>query len=256
MPDAERSPYPFDAAGPDDWECVGDPFPPLGDEVHIWRATWEALRPRRELFEPLLSPHERSRAERYITEELTESSVLTHGWVREVLARYLEREPTQLEFHYGEHDKPALATGELHFNVSHTADTVVVAVTTLAEFGIDIEHERVDRDLAQLARRYFAPREVERFDALPIEEQPAAFYRAWTRKEAYLKAKGGGLTLPLDRFVVTLDPDEPPHLVHTDLDPPDHPGWHLLSFRASPDIAGALILPREVPMLRFFDTRE
>lgn len=257
---SRNPPYPFDHAGPSDWESppLFEELRPtalasLAEEVHVWRASWCDLRAQRSDYESTLSASEHARAERYITEELTEQSILTHGWLREVLAGYLDRVPSDLEFRYGEHGKPSLSDAPLHFNVSHSASTIVIAATTRDEFGVDVEFEKEDRDLASLARRYFSADEVSRFECLPLDQQPAAFYRTWTRKEAYLKALGGGLTLPLDRFAVTLEPDASPALLWSDLDPTNHPGWWLASFRPAPDVAGAIIIPGQKIDVRFFE---
>jgi 4'-phosphopantetheinyl transferase len=121
-----------------------------------------------------------------------------------VLARYLDRAPATLRFDYGPRGKPLLPGTPLSFNLSHSADRALLAVTREARLGVDIERIRpVDHE--RIARRFFAPAEAARLAALPERRRAAAFFAGWTRKEAFMKAVGEGLSLPLDSFEVSLD---------------------------------------------------
>jgi 4'-phosphopantetheinyl transferase len=118
------------------------------------------------------------------------------------------------------------------------------------ELGVDVEHVRADFASEDIARRFFSRAEVEVFNALPREEQVAAFFRCWTRKEAYIKAIGKGLSQPLDSFDVTLAPDVEPTLLRTEND--DASRWLLTDIDAGEGYAGALVVERPVAEVRFF----
>jgi 4'-phosphopantetheinyl transferase len=162
--------------------------------------------------------------------------------LRAILSCYSGIEPSELRFLYGERDKPRLAdeTGGkwLRFNVSHSHGRALYAVTRGREVGIDLEHIRPGKDHAALAERFFSPREASTFLALPAELQTEAFYLCWTRKEAYIKARGDGLYLPLNRFDVSLIPGEPAALLRAQ----DQERWSLHALTPWPDYAAALVV--------------
>jgi len=192
-----------------------------------------------ERFRRTLELSELERAGRFHFERLQRHFVVARGFLREVLARYLEANPEELRFAYNDYGKPALA-GEhrLKFNMSHSHEMAVVGVTHHAELGIDVEYIRADFASGDIARRFFSPLEVESFDSLPKEEQVAAFFRCWTRKEAYIKAIGKGMSQALDRFDVTLAPGEPPALLRAD--EADEASWSMSDIDVGPGYASAL----------------
>ena len=181
--------------------------------------------------------------------------VAGRGFLRTVLGAYLRLDPGLLTFEYGPHGKPRLGGvgRDLRFNLSHSEGQAVLGVVEGRTIGLDIEFERPGRDLDAIARRFFAPREVEVYESLSSEERPTAFYRCWTRKEAYLKAQGGGLSERLDRFVVSLEPDAPPALLWSELDPEDHPGWTMVEFAPEAGFAGAVLTEGAAMETRGFD---
>jgi len=163
----------------------------------------------------LLSDDERARAARFHFERDRRRYIAGRAQLRLLLARYAGGRAEALDFDYGAFDKPFLAGAELHFNVSHSAETLLIAVTRAGEVGVDVEV--LGRDLAreQIAERFFSPREVAVLRALPFETQGTAFLTCWTRKEAFIKARGDGLSLALDSFDVTLAPGQPVALERT-----------------------------------------
>lgn len=134
-----------------------------------------------------------------------------------ILSRYLDAKPDHLRFCYNPFGKPALTepqgAGALRFNMSHSDDLALYAVTSGQEVGVDIEHLRDDFASEQIAERFFSPREVAMLHAVPLNMRTRGFFNCWTRKEAYIKARGEGLSLPLDGFDVTLTPGEPAALL-------------------------------------------
>jgi 4'-phosphopantetheinyl transferase len=147
-------------------------------------------------------------------------------------------------FCYGAHGKPALAgdTGAdaIRFNAAHSLGVALYAVTRGREVGIDLEHIRFDLAVMEIAERFFSRREVATLRTLPTEAQRQAFFRCWTRKEAYIKARGEGLSLPLDQFDVSLTPAEPAAVLGTQRDPSETARWSLQELPLAPDYVAAL----------------
>lgn len=214
------------------------------DEVHVWRATLDQTPSRIQRFLHTLAADERARAERFHFERDREHFIVARGVLRAILGGYLKRAPECLSFCYGSHGKPALA-GEsggnaIRFNVSHSRGVALYAVARGREVGIDLEHIRFDVAVAEIAERFFSRREVGMLLALPTDAQRQAFFRCWTRKEAYIKARGEGLSLPLDQFDVSLAPGEPAELLRTQRDPSEASRWSLHELTSAPGYVAAL----------------
>ncbi len=191
----------------------------------------------------LLAPDEHARAGRYYFARDREHFVVARAALRLILAGCLGTKPALLQFNYSSAGKPSLAPGQgrpLAFNLSHSHELALVAVTDGREVGVDVEHARELPELADIARRFFSPREAARLLALPVAEQPAAFFRCWTRKEAYLKARGDGIVAGLDRFDVSFLPGEPPALLRTLDDPAEAARWTLLDLSPAAGYAAAV----------------
>ncbi|MFO7325869.1 MAG: 4'-phosphopantetheinyl transferase superfamily protein [Pseudomonadota bacterium] len=158
----------------------------------------------------LLSEEERARAARFVFPELGHRFTVAHGRLRQVLAPLVGVDPARLAFRSAEHGKPELAgdagRSGVQFNLSHSGAWAVIGWAMGRAIGVDIEVWRPMSDEEALVRRYFSAAENAAWEALPPAERSAAFFRCWTRKEAYIKAVGRGLGLPLDSFDVSLDP--------------------------------------------------
>jgi 4'-phosphopantetheinyl transferase len=206
---------------------------------------------RLERFRRTLEPHELERAGRFHFEKHRQHFNVARGFLRTVVARYLETQPEVLRFVYGAYGKPALASDDtLRFNLSHSNEVALLAVARAAELGVDVEFIRADFASEDIARRFFSRAEVEAFNALPREEQVAAFFRCWTRKEAYIKAIGKGLSQPLDAFDVTLTPGAAPELMRAEDD--DVSRWLMRDISVREGYAGALMVERPLAEVRFF----
>jgi 4'-phosphopantetheinyl transferase len=179
-------------------------------EIHVWYtlAAKELETDVAARYLALLAPAERDRHDRFVQEKDRRQYLLGKVLVRTVLSLYLKREPEDWIFATNNLGKPVLANGpadsSICFNLSHTDGLVVCAVARNIEVGIDVENisRKVNLDLAQ---RYFAPVEVAYLDTMPKERLHAVFFLFWTLKEAYIKARGLGLTLPLDQFAFCLE---------------------------------------------------
>jgi len=217
--------------------------------VHVWRIKLDQEDDRLERFRRMLEAHELERAGRFHFEKHRRHFIVARGFLRSVVARYLGTQPEALRFSYGSYGKPALESEHrLRFNLSHSNEVALLGVTLDAELGVDVEHIRADFASEDIAQRFFSRAEVETFNALPKEEQVAAFFRCWTRKEAYIKAIGKGLSHPLDAFDVTLAPGTPPALLRAEDD--DASRWLLTDLDAGADYAAALAIENPITMIR------
>ncbi|MEP6707251.1 MAG: 4'-phosphopantetheinyl transferase superfamily protein [Pyrinomonadaceae bacterium] len=169
---------------------------------------------------------------------------MARGILRRLLGRYLEMEPDRLRFSYGPHGRPALVEPDvgrgLCFNLSHSNGLALYAFTRHREIGIDIERVRPEMVNEQIAERFFAPEEVTSLRALRSDIQLEAFFHCWTRKEAFIKAGGEGLSLPLDRFVVSLRPGEPAAILSIEGDAETAALWSLREIRPGTGYVAAL----------------
>ena len=177
--------------------------------AHVWAVDLERETFDGHMLAETLSADEWVRADRFLFEKHRAHFVAARGCLRAILAKYMECKPGELAFFYGEHGKPALASpwdkSQLRFNLSHAAGLALIAVSLRCDIGVDVEHlSRKVGHMQDLAKRFFAPGEYERLRALPREERRRAFFYCWTRKEAYLKAVGTGLTHSLKNFEVSL----------------------------------------------------
>jgi 4'-phosphopantetheinyl transferase len=153
-----------------------------------------------------LSDDERQRAARFVFDVHRRRFIAARGLLRERIAGLLGAAPEALRFAYGVAGKPSLAWPEtsLHFNVSHSGDRAVLAFSHALELGVDIEKARDDVDHVAISERFFSPAERRALEREPAERRSRAFFEIWTRKEAFVKARGGGLTIALDSFDVSL----------------------------------------------------
>lgn len=173
--------------------------------VDLWLAEEPKLLPvaLQESWAKLLSLDEQARWQRFARAEDQQRFLLTRALARTVLAKYLDVEPAALQFVQNEHGKPMLAATaapKLHFNLSHTRGLVVLAVCRNAELGVDVENVTRKAEILDLARRYFSPLEIQRLESVDGLAQRDQFFALWTLKEAWVKAKGLGLRLPLHDF--------------------------------------------------------
>lgn len=209
------------------------------NQIHFWQHRLEAdARAVQESYR-VLSNDEQARADLISRLEVRDRFVLARGGLRHILARYLNADSRDLVFAYAERGKPYLEGSDLSFNLSHSGDMAVYAVTRSRTVGVDVEFlgRRVSRDA--VAQRFFAPEETEVIDSAPDGEKERTFFTIWTLKEAYLKACGGGISIPLDSFAVT--PGEPiASLLREDGDPEAGRKWKLISVDVENDYVAAL----------------
>lgn len=218
--------------------------------VLIWTALLDgSTKPRLSYLAGLLSEEETRRASRFRFDQDRTRFVVCRGTLREILASYLKIEPQTVEFTYGEHGKPycMAPTGRIvspiRFNVSHSAHYAIFAVST-SEVGVDIEVIRPMPEMEALVERYFSVPERKAFYSVAPDLQLKAFLSCWTRKEAYVKARGDGLSNPLDQCNVSLAPSLPGRSVNAHGAPSDQLEWSLHSFDVFTDTVAALVCRR------------
>jgi 4'-phosphopantetheinyl transferase len=226
-----------------------------GDEVHVWRVSLERDASAVESLRGTLTPDERQRAQRFHFEHDRLRYVVARGVLRDILGRYLRRPPALIRFAYNEYGKPALAEDEggLRFNVSHSKDAALYAFTRGREVGVDIESLRDDFASLEIAERFFSRLEMDALGSLPTHLRTQAFFNCWTRKEAYIKALGEGLSHPLDCFAVTLKPHEQARLVSTDRDPSEAARWAIIDLNPFQGYAAALAIRANSPEIHCLD---
>lgn len=216
-------------------------------ECALWLAETEGSNSLSD-WEALLGSDERERAHRFHFPEDWRRYVYGRGLLRWLLGSYLGLDPGSLKFTYSEHGKPELAAGlstlPLHFNLSHSGAKLLLAFAWDRRVGVDVEQITGNRDLEQIANRFFSPAERAALQALVGDIRKEAFYLCWSRKEAFLKAMGGGLSMPLDQFDVVVDPRQPAALLATRPDPEEASRWEMHGLDVGLGYAAAIIVER------------
>lgn len=214
-------------------------------EIHLWLVD---LAPDASVVRTLgtwLEDEEKHRAERFRFEVHRRRFIVRRGRLRQLLAAYQGLEPAAVRFEYGEKGKPALSESQkdhrpLEFNLTDSEDLALIAFTRDLEIGADIEVLRPMPDAHSIAKSFFAAGEREALADVSEPETARAFFHCWTRKEAYIKAIGEGLSEPLDRFEATLFPAEPCHFLHIGGSEAEAKRWALIHLEPTPDSVGAV----------------
>ena len=199
------------------------PFPPtdqpelLDNEIHVWRVSLDLPASTVQRLRTVLTEDELHRADRFRFPKSRIHFTVARGVLRTLLGQYLNTLPESIRFEYNQYGKPALSpadnTNDLRFNLSHSGEMALYAMTRHRDVGIDIERIREVDQAENIAKRYFSDKENSEFHNVPPHLRQQAFFNCWTRKEAYIKAKGKGLALPLHQFDVSLVPGEPAKLL-------------------------------------------
>ncbi|MFN8008647.1 MAG: 4'-phosphopantetheinyl transferase superfamily protein [Terriglobia bacterium] len=228
-----------------------------GRNVHVYRIVLDVPCKVQEKLLGTLSTDEMERANRFQFEQHKHRFITAHGVVRVILARYLGEEPADLRFVYGPYGKPALGhfskANPLYFNFSHSQGLGILSLA-LCDVGVDIEHIRPIEDFQALAKNHFSSCESEILNRVPPGDRLTSFYTCWTRKEAFIKAIGKGLSRPLDSFTVSLAPGDLPCLVSAEGE--DASQWSILDLPVGKNWAAALAIRRRTAELNFWEWDE
>lgn len=215
------------------------------DEVQVWKLCEATEQNIQRDLKGLLSADELARAASFRFQEDRDRFVASRGILRILIGSYLECEPGQLHFRYSEKGKPQLPSApELRFNVAHSGGVIVWAFARGRRVGIDVEEIRTDFSTQEIAERFFSPVERQALRALPSSRRHEAFFQCWTRKEAFVKATGDGLSLPLDQFDVALVPGKRAQLITTRPDAKESRRWSMHHLDVHPNYAAALVIER------------
>lgn len=216
------------------------------DEVQVWQADLDALAPSDEYCFRLLAPDERSRAQRFRFPIHRNRFAAARGLLRALLGSYLGITPGEVLFRYSDKDKPRLddsfSQSRLQFNISHSENMALLGFVLGRDIGVDVERIRLNFDVQEIAQRFFSPVERDALAALPTAQKHQAFFNCWTRKEAFVKAVGEGLSLPLDQFDVSLVPGKPAELLATRPNAGEKARWFLTAVDAGPGCAAAVVV--------------
>jgi 4'-phosphopantetheinyl transferase len=223
--------WPFPAI----WKSAPRPIILGEKEVHLWLAAVPDCLPDLETLREVLDAEERERAARFHFERDRERYIVARGVLRRLLSAYLGT--SQFALTTNKFGKPFLQPPHdaLHFNVSHSRDLALFGFTRVSEIGVDVETIRPDFTTQEIANRFFAPDEAATLAQLRESERAGAFFNCWTRKEAYIKARGVGLSLGLSTFAVTLKPGEAAALVRVDNDSDAPTRWTMLDLDVGTD---------------------
>ena len=214
-------------------------------EVDVWLISCERSK-KVHFSAELLSPEERERADRFHREPDGNQFRVTHTAMRMILAQYLKVDPQELSFSAEMGGKPELAsefrsTG-IHFNLSHSSELALLAVARGARVGVDVECLTPEFPIEEVAERFFSPAEISALKALPGDERLEAFFSCWTRKEAYIKAVGGGFSIPLDGFEVAFGSERAAALVAVRDNPSEVSRWKMYDLQMPKDYKAALVV--------------
>jgi 4'-phosphopantetheinyl transferase len=212
------------------------------DNIHVWLAKLDDY--SADGLKPLLAEDELNRAARFHFEKDRNHFVVARAWLRKLLAAYLGISPGDLRFSYAEKGKPTLEESQrssLSFNLAHSGGMAIYAFSRNRELGVDLEFIREDLADEKIAERFFSEREINDLRSLPAEQRQRAFFDCWTRKEAYIKARGEGLSMPLDEFDVAFLPGSTAALLRNHKNPEEVNRWMMRAVEVPEGYVAALV---------------
>jgi len=225
-------------------------------EAHVWKVPLNRSASQIERLKTNLSSDELARVGRFHFQKDRDAFTVARGMLRFILSRYVRFEPHELAFDYSSYSKPSLQArfnaDMLQFNLSHSHHIALVAVCWQCEIGVDVEWMRDTLSDMQIAERFFSPAEVDALRSVPAIDQKGAFFNCWTRKEAFIKAKGRGLSIPLDQFDVSLKPGEPAVLQQTRFEPDEAKNWTLIDIPLESGYRAALAVSRTITHIKYY----
>lgn len=222
------------------------------DAIDIWHGNIAAEDAHYQNYWRVLDAAEQAHAEKITNDLLRKRYVEVHGRLRKVLAQTLNELPEKISIKKAEHGKPYLAdTPELAFNLSHSANALVIAVGWNCQLGVDIEGCKPRTSLAALVDKCFAEEEIAYWNRLPEADKTLEFYRFWTRKEAFVKATGRGIALGLNHCVI--NPENQAEFLRVPADCGQASTWHVLDIALGQGVCSALVTDKNVIGVRVID---
>lgn len=224
----------------------------VSNDLELWHGKVGAGDAHYQAYWRVLDADELAHAGKINNPLLHKRYVEIHGRLRNLLAQTLNEPPEQIRIKKAEHGKPYLADyPELAFNLSHTADRVMIAVARQCQLGVDIEICKPRHSLSGLVDKCFAEEEAAYWTRLPEPQKTQAFYRFWTRKEAFVKATGCGIVLGLNRCVI--NPENPAEFLRVPKLCGQAAAWHVLDFDLGEGICSAVVADKQFSVIRLMD---
>ncbi|MBN2040683.1 MAG: 4'-phosphopantetheinyl transferase superfamily protein [Spirochaetes bacterium] len=227
------------------WKTPEMPAILKGNEAHIWLV--EINKQVRELdyYASILTSDEKKRSSRFVFEKDRNRDIINRAVLRLLLSKYIKIDPGRINYNYNKFNKPELShpvNNELKFNLSHSGNLIIYAFSLRREIGIDIEKKRELNDADGIISRFCSEQEKSEYFSYPAEERGNIFISCWTRKEAYIKARGEGLAFPLNNFTMTLAPDKSPALMHVKDEKAEEKRWSFYNIIVPDDYNSTLAI--------------
>jgi len=226
------------------------------NEVQVWRIDLGAFQKHSDDLFSFLSSEEKKRSKGFYFERDKKNYVITRGILRIILGKYLQRHPATIQFIYGEHGKPFLNKEnhkpDIQFNISHSKNIALISFTTGRDIGVDVEYIRKINHVS-IAQRFFSPDEVKEILSLPVSDQLEAFFSFWTKKEAFIKAKGGGLSVPLRSFSVSSTKKTKVRITHIANAHEEEKMWSLFDIEVGKEYRAACAVKGKYLFIKTYD---
>ncbi|KPJ67459.1 MAG: hypothetical protein AMJ43_04175 [Coxiella sp. DG_40] len=235
----------------DNW-LIPTRFPALKPrEAHIWLIAIKDFILRLDEFQSILSANERKQAQRFLFIQHQERFIVVHGILRQLLANYLSTASKKINFIYDNYGKPKVEN--IRFNISHSQDLALFAFTKYSDVGVDIEFVKKDFDGDNIAHRFFSEYEIQSLSKLPSAKRSSAFFNCWTRKEAFIKAIGKGLSFPLNKFDVDISHSQKSLLLNVRSNEYKVSDWKLIDLDPHQNYAAALAVSNRITKICRFN---
>jgi len=225
-----------------------------GSTAHVWWVNLSNELAVNQCFN-ILSEDEKERAAKFRFEKDRQHFIIARGVLRQILSLYLSEKPDAIQFEYGKNGKPFFPKNTLQFNLSHAGEIALIALTKNNIIGIDVEVINRKIEVEQVAQHFFAKGEFDRLMSLPKTQIYEAFFNCWTRKEAFIKATGDGLSFPLDQFEVSVKPNEKAELLATYFNEKEREKWSLFDLKMKEGYKAALAVRGKVEEIKCFEWR-
>ncbi|MFS4481476.1 4'-phosphopantetheinyl transferase family protein [Hyunsoonleella sp. 2307UL5-6] len=223
------------------------------NSIHVWLVTLNTLRNKIQFFKEILSKEELIKASKFRFDKDRQQFIITRGVLRYLSGNYLKINPKDVNLIYSEFGKPYFDMDTtLKFNVSHAEDLAVIGFVNNYDFGIDVEYTKRTFDILDIVDNYFSKHEIKALKKIAKPLQTEAFYRGWTRKEAFVKAKSKGLSFPLDSFSISIETDENAELYETIWDENEKDLWRIIPFQTTKGYKAAFAVKGTISSVKYF----
>jgi 4'-phosphopantetheinyl transferase len=232
-------------------------FKILKTELHVWLIKLDEISKSINYLKAILTEDEILKASKFRFHKDKNCSIISRGALRLLTSKYLNTNPKTITFKYGDYGKPYYSIEtDLKFNVSHSGNLAIIGFVLNNDIGVDIEQLKYDFDVMDIVDNYFSQHEIETLKKFPNQELTQGFYRCWTRKESFIKAKAKGLSFPLDSFSVDIKSDEKTELLETKWDKNEKDLWRLFSFSPMKNYVGAVSVKGNIQSVKHFNFDE